>query len=200
MTIFDLLFLAICLASIATLLFAAGYAVASRRTRAVRVLQAYLVCVAVYLGLVLLVSLVRSQRTLRIGETLCFDDWCITVDRVEQSPSASDGAYVVNLRLSSRALRVTQRENNLAVYMTDSRGYRYDPVPRSSDIPLNVQLGPGDSVLAARTFKVPLDASELGLVIAHEGGFPIEWFIIGSGPFRKPPIVQLPSPTSQARP
>ena len=80
--------------------------------------------------------------------------------------------------------------------MLRMRGSRYEPSPRAADVPLSVQLGPGQSVAAERVFKVPLDVSEPGLVIAHEGGFPIGWFIIGQGPFRKAPIVWLPSPSS----
>jgi hypothetical protein len=44
-------------------------------------------------------------------------------------------------------------------------------------------------------FLVPAEAALLAVVIvviAHEGGFPIGWFIIGYDTwFRKPPIVRL---------
>jgi len=79
------------------------------------------------------------------------------------------------------------------VYLTDHRSRRYDPIPDTSDVPLNVLLGPQESVAATRVFNVPADAREIGLVLAHEGGFPIGWFIIGYETwFRKPTIVRLP--------
>ena len=46
--------------------------------------------------------------------------------------------------------------------------------------------------MASRSFLVPAEAKDVGLVVAHEGGFPIGWFIIGYGTwFRKPAVVQL---------
>ena len=57
---------------------------------------------------------------------------------------------------------------------------------------MNVQLGPQESVAVTRTFEVPTNAQELGLVIDHEGGFPIGWFIVGYETwFHKPTIVRL---------
>jgi hypothetical protein len=75
------------------------------------------------------------------------------------------------------------------LYLVDSSGRRFNPLLQDSDVPLNVQLGPGESVEAARKFEIPTDAKDLGLVIAHEGGFPITWFIVGAGPLQKPPIL-----------
>ncbi len=100
--------------------------------------------------------------------------------------------YSVNLRLSSRARRVAQRERNLAVYLTDDRGGRYDPVGDYSGAPFSVLLQAGESAVVSRTFVVPAAAKGVALVAAHEGGFPIGWFIIGYDTwFRKPPLVQL---------
>ena len=196
MSVFDLLFLALVAASVMILAYALICAVIGQRGRALRVLRGCFLVAAIYLVAVIVVSLFTMQRVVAIGEPLCFDDWCITVVSVEPLPSASKTTYTVNLQLSSRARRIIQRENNLALYVTDSRGLRQDPERRSSDVPLNTQLGPGESVSAARVFHVSRDASDLSLVIAHEGCFPIEWFIIGGGPFKLPPIVRLPQPAS----
>ena len=95
--------------------------------------------------------------------------------------------------------RISQREKNLAVYLTDSTGRRFDPIASESDVPWSVLLKPGDSVDVTRIFKVPASAADLGLVIAHEGGFPITWFIIGQGPIRKPPVVWLTSDVLQSK-
>lgn len=46
--------------------------------------------------------------------------------------------------------------------------------------------------MASRSFLVPAEAQGVGLVVAHEGGFPIGWFIIGYDAwFRTPAVVQL---------
>jgi len=98
----------------------------------------------------------------------------------------------VELRLSSRARRVSQRERNLAVYLTDDQGRRFDPVAVNSDVPYSVLLRPQESVEVSRSFALPAEASGVGVVISHEGGFPIGWFIIGYDTwFRKPPVVMM---------
>jgi len=193
MSVFDLLFLAVAFVSAAMLGFAATCAIVGRRQYAKRVLGVFLVGAAIYLGIVTLVSLVKPRRVVSIGERVCFDDWCIMTEKIEQTASSSDVAIHIDVELSSRARRITQRENNMALYLTDSQGRRYDPIPHASDVPWNKLLGPGESVRAERVFHAPLDAMGLGLVIAHEGGFPIQWFIVGEGPFRKPPVVWLPA-------
>jgi hypothetical protein len=101
-------------------------------------------------------------------------------------------AYRVDLRLTSRARRVSQRENNVVVYLTDQQGRRYDPVADTAATPIHVLLQPQESVVASRSFLVPAEAKDLGLVVAHEGGFPIGWFIIGYDTwFNRPAILRL---------
>ena len=178
MTLFDLVFLLVALASAVTLLVTVGLVLAGRGARAWRLLRAYLAFAAIYMAVVVASPLVVPRRVITLGESLCFDDWCIAIDSVTPSTSSSGTTYDVKFRMFSRARGITQRENNLALYLVDSSGRRFNPLPRESDVPLNVQLGPGDSADARRTFDVPPDAKDLGLVIAHEGGFPIEWFIV----------------------
>jgi len=147
--------------------------------------------VGAYFVIVVLVSLVSPRRVLHTGDPRCYDDWCMAVESVKPVILKGCIAYIANLRLFSRARRVSQRENNLVVYLTDSRGRRYDPVPDRSAIPLNVRLGPEESIETTRTFEAPADAKGLGVVIAHEGGFPpMNWLIVGEEAwFRKPAIV-----------
>jgi hypothetical protein len=191
MSFFDLFFLLFALASAVTLVVIVALALVGRRARAWRWLRAYLIFAAPYMAVVVASPLVVHRRVLTLGESLCFDDWCITIDSVTPSPSAAGTAYDVKFRMFSRARGITQRENNLALYLVDSSGRRFNPSPGESDVPLNVELGPGESVDAKRTFDVSPDAKDLGLVVAHEGGFPIEWFIVRAGPFQKPPILWL---------
>jgi hypothetical protein len=141
---------------------------------------------------VAVVSLVLPRRILRAGEAQCFDDWCVSVAGAKRAATSEGLEYRVDLKLSSRARRVAQRENHLAVYLTDASGRRFDPVSQDSDVPFNVLLQPSESVLLTRRFILPPDAVDASAVITHEGGFPIGWFIIGYDTwFRKPPLVRL---------
>ncbi len=191
MTVFDLLFILVCLLSVVTLLAVLGNVTFGRGNRALRILRVYGGLVAIYLAIVVVTSLISSREILKVGESKCYDDWCIGVERFDRTIAASKVTYRVTLRLSSRARRVSQRERGVAVYMLDTRNRRFDPVTDPSAGPLDSLLRPQQSVYSVRVFVLPTDAKIAGLAIAHEGGFPIEWFIIGGGPFHKPPIVSL---------
>jgi len=192
MSIFDLLFIAVFLATVATLLWTAILAISGQGAAALALLRGYGICAGAYLGIVAVTSVFWPRTVLRVGDPRCFDDWCITVEKASRQPAGGGVSYTVTLRLSSTARRVFQRENGVVVYLADDRGRRYDPIPNRWEVPINVRLGPQESVTATRVFQAPADAHELGLVIAHEGGFPIGWFIIGDETwFHKPTIVRL---------
>jgi hypothetical protein len=192
-SIFDLLFIVLFLATVVALLTAASFAIRGQGARAVALLRRLGICVGAYLGIIVVTSLFWPRTVLRVGDRRCFDDWCIAVENAIRQPAGDHVDYLVAIRLSSTARRVSQRENDVAVYMTDDSGRRYDPAPNKSDVSLNVRLGPQESVAATRSFEVSADTREPGVVIAHEGGFPIGWFIIGYETwFHKPTIVRLP--------
>jgi hypothetical protein len=191
--LFDLVFILAFLAAAATLLSAAFRAIRGHRAGAVALLRRLCICAAAYLGIVVIASVFWPRTVLQMGEPRCFDDWCITVESATRQPAAGGHiAYLVTLRLFSSARRVTQRENNVIVFLADDRGRRFDPIPKQSDVSFNVQLGPQESVNATRAFELPGDAHSPGLVVTHAGGFPIGWFIVGYETwFHKPAIVAL---------
>jgi hypothetical protein len=192
MSAFDLLFIAVFLATAVTLFSAAVLALRGRgacRSRAPSEVVHLRRGVSRH---VVLSSVFWPRTVLEVGDRRCFDDWCIAVEKASRQEAQGGVSYLVTLRLSSSARRVTQRENNVVVYLADQGGHRYDPVPDPSAVAMNVQLGPQESVTATRSFRVPAEARELGLVIDHEGGFPIGWFILGDETwFHKPTIVRL---------
>ena len=186
------MFITVFFASLITLIAAAVTAIAGRCGRSLRIPRFYGMCLGLYLAIVVLTSLILPRRILKLGDSRCFDDWCMSVENFRQARQPTAISYVVTLRLSSRARRVTQRENGVALYLTDDQGRRVDPIPDRTAVPLNALLQPQESITATRVFEVPPNASGLGLVIAHEGGFPVGSFIIGYETwFRKPAIVPL---------
>jgi hypothetical protein len=193
MTVYEPLFLVLALATVLSLVWAALLAARGLTARAARIVRRLIAGAALYFAIVIIVSLAAPRRVYRAGEAQCFDDWCITVADVQRAPASTDGTdYAVLLKLSSRAKRVPMGEKGTVVYLTDGQGRRYDPQTDATVVPLGVMLQPGESVVTVRRFHVPTDASRVGLVYTHEGGFPIGWLIIGEGGwFAKPPIVQL---------
>jgi hypothetical protein len=192
MNFFEPLFLFVVLVAAVTLITAAVSAVSGNLARARRLLWRLGIGVGVYFVIVITVSLFNPQQVYRVGDTRCFDDWCIQVVGAQWPGAPAAGRYEVTLRLSNRARRMPMGEKGTVVYLVDSGGRRYDPLAEGASVPFDVLLQPGESVSVTRQFDVPRDTPNLSLIYTHEGGFPIEWFIITEGGwFQKPSIVRL---------
>ncbi len=189
---FEPLFLLLALVTLVTLVTAAVSALRGRWAQAGRILRRLGTGAAAYFAVVIAASILEPRRTYRVGDTQCFDDWCIAVVAAQRVDAPPAPLYEVSLRISNRARRVPMGEKGTVVYLTDARGRRYDPLPDPSAIPLDTMLQPGESLIVGRRFDVPIDAKGLGLIYTHENGFPIGWFIISEGGwFQKPPVVRL---------
>ncbi len=179
MTIFEPVFILLFLATVVTLVTAGFAALRGELPRALRILRRLSIAATFYFAVVLIVAFAAVPPVHQIGETQCFDDWCITVTDANKTTAGASQTWTVGLRISSRAKRVQQRELGAAVHLIDSQGRKFYPVAAAADVPLDVQVGPGESADATRRFELPADASGVRLVYNHEGGFPIGDFIIG---------------------
>ena len=142
MGLFDLLFIVLFLATVAMAISAAVLAIRGRRARALALLRGWLIGAAAYIGLVAVTSLFWPRRVSQIGEQRCFDDWCITVENATRRPVGSQAVYTVNLRVSSTARRVTQRELGVVVYLTDDRAGVTTPCRTKRSCPSACNLDP----------------------------------------------------------
>jgi hypothetical protein len=192
MTVFDLLFLILSLATACSISAAAWFALRLQFYRAARIVARLLICAAIYFGVVAGTSLMSRRRVMKPSELQCFDDVCVSVSGFRTTTKGDTVEFRVDAQLSSRALRAVQRENNLVMYLSDDQGRRYNPIADNSYTPFNIRLQPQESVVVSRSFLVPGSAKGVSVVITHEGGFPIGWFIIGYDTwFRKPPRVPI---------
>jgi hypothetical protein len=195
MTIFDLLFIVIVFASAAMLSVVIATVLRGRFRQAAKLLAMAGVCLALYLGVIVVVSLASPPRLMALGEDRCFDDWCIAVKELARSELPSMTAYTVTLRLSNRARRAAQRENGVVVTVLDEAGRRFEAAANPAAAPFNVLLQPGQSVTTTRTFDISGASGQLNLAVEHAGfsRFP-GLFIIGddSSLFHKPTIVRVP--------
>lgn len=193
MNLFELFFVLLVLTGLVSLLAAGGCAVLGRLAAAGRIVRRVSLGAVLYLGAVLLVSVFVPRTTRRIGEVLRFDDWCLTVEAMRTKESPGGPVVELDLRLASQARRVPQREAGVRVSLSDDAGQQYEPLPAEAgvdEVPLDVMLAPGASVLATRRFRLPAGAHASGLVVSH-AGFPIRWLLLGQGPFVRAPLVRL---------
>ena len=194
MTIFDLIFLAAVLTSVITLAAAAVYLLRGRGKKSLKILRNYGLCVVVYFLVALAVDFFRPQRVIAVGEPFCLDDWCLQVENVNYTSNGSKDSYHLDLRVFSTARRVSQRAKGAWIYLIDEHGRRYSPDSDPSAIPLDVQLGPQQSVTTSRVFMVPADAHKLGLITGHGGPYcGMGMLIIGEGGclFHRPTMIRI---------
>ena len=195
MSLFDLLFLLAVLASVVTGVVAAACFVRGARGRAFRILRLYAIVALAYLIAGLAVAFVTPQRVIRTGDPWCFDDWCLTVEKVSRTPGRLESTYRAELRIFSRAQRVAQRAKGAWIYLIDDGGRRYSPDLDPSAPPLDVLLQPNESVNTGRVFRVPNDVQGLGLVTGHGGPYcgAMAFLIIGQSGcvFKKPSMIRI---------
>jgi hypothetical protein len=195
MSIFDLLFIAVFLAAATFLVMALWALVRGRFRKAGRIAVWLGAFLAVYMGTVVSVSIMTPQRVLGMGEDRCFDDWCLAADQCSLAHTIGQGMaavsshgvfHVVNLRVSSRAGRISQSAPDAWVYLVDSQGKKYNPSPEGQGAydaahgvskALGAMLGPGENFSTTRVFDLPADARDVGLVVVHGEG--PGWCIIG---------------------
>ena len=194
MTIFDLIFLAAVLISAVTLATAAVCALRGRGKKSLKILRIYGLCLVVYFLVALGVDFFRPQRVIAVGEPFCLDDWCLQVEKVNRTSNGSIDSYDIDLRVFSTARRISQRAKGAWIYLIDEHGRRYSPDFDPSAIPLDVQLGPQQSLTTSRVFAVPADVNKLGLITGHGGPYcGMGVLIIGEGGclFNKPTMIRI---------
>ncbi len=205
MTIFDLVFLisilAICLG-----LLGLGIFLVFRQWAKMKWLGLGLVIYVILYAIVLVgVSLLSPQKVMAMHQARCYDDWCASVENVEQrtaiGPIQANGSfYLVTIKVSSRAKQASQRALDAGAYLLDNQGIRYDLSPAGQNalasageagLPMDSRVEAGGSFNAIVVFDLPPDTTRLSLVFVL-GGFPGN-IIIGDDQsiLHKPTIVEL---------
>jgi len=197
MTLFDLLFIVVFLATVVVLLTALVHVLRRRPRRARKVLAVHGRFLGLYFAVLLLVSLAAPQRIVALGEDRCFDDWCLAVDSCatvselghgEHAAKADGVFYVVTLRISNQGRGRAQRASSAAVRLRDDLGGTYDVSPRGQlafeaergpMAPLTSLLAVGRSLTTVRVFDIPNTAHVAGLTIEHPVGFGPGRLVIG---------------------
>ena len=209
MTIFDLVLILAILGSVLTLCVLFFFLLRRQWRQARHVALALFSCVVLYAAVLVSVSLFSPERVLTMHQDRCFDDWCLSVERVVQQPTvgvaptvvrAHGAFYLVTVRVSSQAKATSQRALDAQVSLLDARGQRFDPsAPGQQALDatgqggqtLSSELAPGGSFTRTIVFDLPKGSSHLALVVMH-GQFP-DLLVIGSEQsfLHKPTIIEL---------
>jgi hypothetical protein len=196
-SLFDLLFLIVALLSLVVVATLIVLLVRKRRKLAVTVAGLYAIFIAIYLLTGIAVSYATPQSLLAVGDAWCFDDWCLTVVKATRVSESPDAVYRIDFAISSRAQRISQRANYAWIYLLDEEGRQYSADTDAANVPLDIQLGPGEIVTASRTFKVPANIHKLYLVTGHGSPYcgAMSFLVIGeSGCLsHKPTAIPIPA-------
>ncbi len=196
MTLFDLIFLVAALTTLITLILIVVAALRGRGARALTLLTRLGIGAVGYLAAGLIVSVAQHQRRIAPAEPWCFDDWCLTLDHVGTTRTDDGSIVTTEFRIASQARRISQHANGAWIYLLDAGGHRYAPIDDAADVPLTVQLGPGESVPASRRFRLPGGVTATGLITGHGGPYcgMMSFLVIGSAGcvFGRPTMIVLP--------
>jgi len=154
-------------ASLATLLTLVGLVLTGKRRRAVQLLAAWGIYLAIYLTISTGITMAGSRRepNLSIGQEVCADSGCFAVDKVDVSAPATETSYTLYWHLASNDKQMTKRfpGQGLELYLFDERGRKFALPADANQNPLDVTLPAGETVRQSMTFRVPADAHELFL-------------------------------------
>lgn len=145
------------------LLTAFGMLVARKFRAAAKVAGASISALAFYFVAASLISWVSPQRVIKLGDSYCWDLWCMGIEKVSAIPRGGEMVYKIDVRFFSDANNVKTGIDDARVYLVDDRGRRFPLVDDPSVIPVTTRLDPRQSLNTSLTFVTPADASHLFL-------------------------------------
>ena len=158
-------------ASAVTLLAAPVLYLTGKRRRAVQLLTAWGIYLAIYLAISTGITMAAAghEPNLVIGQEICADSGCFAVDKVDVSAGAAETSYTLYWHLSSNDRQLSKHfpGKGLELFMFDERGRKFALPDDANQNPLDVTIPAGESVRQSMTFRVPAHAHELFLTAKY---------------------------------
>lgn len=127
-----------------------------------------------YLAALTLVSLLTPRTIVNIGDSYCYDLWCLGVQQVNATPSGQDILYTAEVRVfvdSTHPHQLPAEEAKHFLDVLDDQGRRYPLLREASFMDADVTVQPRESLKSSFAFRAPRNARKLYLT-ANDGGFP----------------------------
>lgn len=116
-----------------------------------------------YFSSVAVLSLLTPQMVVSVGDSYCWDLWCVGIEKVSAAPRDGSVLYTANIALFADSPGVQLVSSGGArqfFYVLDERGRRF-PVLGGSVAAVTVK--PGETLKSSFTFLVPANAGRLYL-------------------------------------
>jgi hypothetical protein len=127
-----------------------------------------------YLAALVLVSLLTPRTIVNVGDSYCYDLWCLGVNHVNATPESQSFLYTADIRIfvdSTHPHRLPAEEVKNFLCVLDDQGRRYPLLREASFVDAGVTVHPGELVTSSFAFRAPGNARKLYLM-ANDGGFP----------------------------
>ena len=151
------------LATVIGLLVSVGMLVSRKFRTAAKVAVASVAALAFYVAAATVLSRVSPQKVITLGDSYCWDLWCMGSDKVNATPRGQEIVYKIDMHFFSDANTVKTGTHQAIIYLVDDRGRRFPLVDDPSVIPINTRLDPRQSLNTSLTFVTPSDAEHLFL-------------------------------------
>jgi hypothetical protein len=145
------------------LLAAFGMLVSGKFRAAAKVAVTFVLGLAFYLGAASLISRVSPQRVVKLGDSYCWDLWCMGIEKVTAIFRGNETVYKIDVRFFSDANTVKTGIDDARIYLVDDRGQRFPLVDDPSVVPITTRLDPGQSLNTSLTFVTPAAVGHLFL-------------------------------------
>jgi hypothetical protein len=142
-----------------------------RRPDVLRVLIRLSWCVLAYVAVSLATSAIRPARSIGQEERWCFDDWCVSVDRVTRRPAAGGTIYTLDLQTYNAGSR-PQRALYPWVFVRDAGGQQYRSTTKEWETAMAGTIAPHESNHFSLDFLLPPGVRAVGFSTNHGGGAP----------------------------
>ena len=119
-----------------------------------------------YIALAVVVSLLSPKTIVSIGDSYCWDLWCVGIQSVNTAPQGENVLYTAEVSIfadSSTEHRVPADQAKQFFYVMDEQGRRFSILRDSSLVDANVVVKPGESVKSSVAFVAPSNARKLYL-------------------------------------
>jgi hypothetical protein len=134
-----------------------------------------------YLAALALVSLLTAGTIVNIGDSYCYDLWCLGVKQVNATQSGQAIRYTAEVRIfvdSSHPHHLPAEQAKDFFSVLDDQGRSYPLLRAASFVDSDVTVQPGESVKSSLTFLGPPNARKLYLI--GNSGRPWVYLYFGS--------------------
>ncbi len=128
---------------------------------------------AVYLLVLVAVSVRQQGEQMTIGQEQCFGEMCFAVTGADEIEGflarGQERARLIRLkvRVTNRGRGRPQSESLVRASLVDGQGRKWEEVRGLSGVRLTTMVAAGNSVMSEPVFRVSKDATQLGLVLTH---------------------------------